>query len=121
MKEGRGEEPVKLIGPLRVEKRDHSADVVQTFDLGAQRGLFVEVAVNEVAVLLGRDSAHSVDADAAGMSDDFADHVLRHLVLVSTHSVAWRIFAAALSTEENVVSVCQIPRYSHLIAIYLKR
>lgn len=83
MKKHSGEETVELVGPLGVEEGYHSADVVQALDLGAERGVLVEVAVDEVAVLLGSDPAASVDADAAGVAYDLADHVLGHLVLVA--------------------------------------
>lgn len=45
----------------------------------------MKVAVNKVAVLLRRNSAHSVNADAARMPNYLANHVLCHFVLVTTH------------------------------------
>lgn len=68
-----------------MKKRYHSADVVKTLDLRTERSFLVEVAVNEVAVLFGCYPAHSVDADAAGVADHLADHVLGHFILVTAN------------------------------------
>ena len=56
---------------------------MEALDLRAERCLFVEVAVDEVTVLLGGDATGAVDADAAGVADHLAHHVFRHLVLVA--------------------------------------
>ena len=53
--------------------------------LRAERGLVVEGAADKEAVLPGGDLALTPDADAAGVADDLADHVLgrvAHLVEV---------------------------------------
>lgn len=99
VEENRGEQPVELVRPFRVEERNHAADVVEAFDLRAEGGLLVEVAVDEVAVLLGRDAAHPVDPDAAGMPYHLADHVLRHLVHVPADRERVLAVAAALTAQ----------------------
>lgn len=84
MKKSGSEEPVELIWPLGMKKRNHAADVMKTLDLRTERRLLVEVAMHEIAVLLRGDSAHPMDTDATRMPYHLAHHVLRHLVLVPT-------------------------------------
>lgn len=83
VKEDGGEESVELVRPFRMQERYHSADVVQTFHLRAKRRLLVKVTVDEVAVLLRGDPTHSVNPDATRMTDYLANHMLRHLILVT--------------------------------------
>ena len=54
-------------------------------NLRAKSGLFVERSADEHAVLLRRDLALSPDADAAGMANHLADHVLRGLPFDGLH------------------------------------
>lgn len=84
MKEGGGEEPVKLIGPFRMQKRYHSADVMQTLHLWAQGRFLMKVAVNKVAVFLRGDSTHPMNPDTTWMTYHFTDHVFRHFIFVAT-------------------------------------
>lgn len=83
MQEDRGKEPVELVRPFRVQERYHSADVVQTLHLRAQRRFLVEVSVDKITVFLRGNPAHPVNPDAARMADYFAHHVLRHLIFVA--------------------------------------
>lgn len=83
MKKNGSKKSVELIRPFGMKKRDHAANVVETFDLRTERRFLVEVAVHEIAVFLRRNPAHSVNADATRMSDHLAHHVLRHFVLIT--------------------------------------
>lgn len=66
-----------------MKKRYHAANIVQTFHLGTEGRLLVEIAVHEIAVLLCCYSTHSMDTDATRMTDHLAHHVLGHFILVS--------------------------------------
>lgn len=83
MKKDGGEEPVKLVRPFRMQERYHSTDVMQTFHLRAKRCLLVKVTVDEIAVLLRGDPTHPVNPDATRMTDYLANHVFRHLILIT--------------------------------------
>lgn len=85
MKKHGGEESIELIWPLGMKKWYHTADIVQTLDLGTERRLLVEVAVYEITVFLGGNATHPVDTDATGMTDHLTNHMLCHLVLVSAY------------------------------------
>lgn len=83
MKKNSGEKSVKLVRPFRMQERYHPADVVQTLHLGAQGCFLVKITMDEIAVLLRGNPAHSVNPDATRMTDHLAHHVLRHLILVT--------------------------------------
>lgn len=83
MKKDSGKESVELVRPFRMQERYHSADIVQTFHLRAQRRFLVEVTVDKITVFFRGDPTHAVNPDAARMPDYFAHHVLRHLILIT--------------------------------------
>lgn len=83
MKEDGGEESVKLVRPFRMQEGYHSADVVQALHLRAERRFLVKVTMDKIAVLLRGDPTHPVNPDATGMTDYLANHVFRHLILVT--------------------------------------
>lgn len=83
MKKDGSEESVKLVRPFRMQKRYHSADVMQTFHLRAKRCLLMKVTVDEIAILLRGDPTHPMNPDATRMTDYLANHVFRHLILVT--------------------------------------
>lgn len=83
MKKDGGEKSVELVRPFWMQKRYHSADVVQTLHLGAQGCFLVKITVDEITVLLCGDSAHPVNPDTTRVADHLAHHVLRHLILVT--------------------------------------
>lgn len=99
MKKHGGEESIELIWPLRMKKWYHTADIVQTLDLGTERRLFVEVAMYEITIFLSGDATHPVDTDATGMTDHLTNHMLCHLVLVSAY---WEISIAPLTPVSTV-------------------
>lgn len=43
----------------------------------------MKITVDEIAVLLRGDPTHPVNPDATRMTDHLANHVLRHLILVT--------------------------------------
>lgn len=83
MEKDGGEKSVELVRPFWMQKRYHSADVVQTLHLGAQGCFLVKITVDEITVLLCGDSAHPVNPDTTRMADHLAHHMLRHLILVT--------------------------------------
>lgn len=83
MKEHGGEESVKLIRPFWMQERYHSADIVQTLHLRTKWRLLVKVTVHKIAVLLRGDPTAPVNPDATRVTDYLANHVLRHLILVT--------------------------------------
>lgn len=99
MKKHGGEESIELIRPLGMKKGYHTADIVQTLDLRTEGCFFMEVSVYKITVFFRSDATHSVDPDAAWMPDHLADHVLCHLILVSTH---WEISIASLTSVSTV-------------------
>lgn len=112
MKEDGGEESVELVRPFRMQERYHSADVVQTFHLRAKRRLLVKVTVDEVAVLLRGDPTHSVNPDATRMTDYLANHMLRHLILVTADGKV----AVAPLTSVFAIENCSVNLHRKFIA-----
>lgn len=85
VKEGGGEESVKLVRPFRMQEWYHPANIMQTFHLRAQRRFFMKITMDKIAILLRGDPTHSVNPDAARMSYYFAHHMFRRFIFVTTN------------------------------------
>lgn len=77
---------------------------MQALHLGAQGRFLVKITVDEIAVLLRGDPTHPVNPDATRMADHFADHVLRHLILVTTDG---KVGVAPLTPVFAVKNFCR--------------
>lgn len=66
-----------------MQERYHSADIVETLYLRAQRRFLVKVTVDKITVFFRGDPTHPVDPNATRMADYFAHHVLCHFILVA--------------------------------------
>lgn len=115
MEKDGGEKSVELVRPFWMQKRYHSADVVQTLHLGAQGCFLVKITVDEITVLLCGDSAHPVNPDTTRMADHLAHHMLRHLILVTADRKVDVASLTPVFTVENfsIFSFFYIPFNPH--------
>lgn len=67
--------------------------------LRTQIGFFVKLSLDEIAVLAGRDATLTMDADTAGVSDHFTDHVLSEAVAGTRSALLNGRLCVGLSTN----------------------
>lgn len=76
MEEERDPETRKLVRDIFIHKLQHPTDILQTGDLGTKGCLFMEISVDELAVILCQNLTLSMSSKTTRLGDQLTRHVL---------------------------------------------